>query len=253
MRHIKTFGEKLDEAWNDSEWLTTEQIDWLNKCTRGYWEYHRDLGSVDVYGSFICEYQNLSDLKGVVFGEVTGSFNCYSNKFKNLIGFPRGIGGDLKLDSNNLESLEGSPDYIGGDYTIKNNKLKSLEKCTQEVGGFFSCSVNDLEDLVGAPKKVGNDFYCKQNKLTSLEGAPIDLKGVLECEDNPVSEKTLQRIYYSMKKNRISYEEALSSYWKWIPLEDQILLFRPKFKWISPEEAKNIEVIKRVRSIEGMI
>lgn len=253
MKHIKPFQEKIDESWGDWSYLPQEQIDWLNKCTRGHWEYHKDPGVVDVYGSFICEYQNLSDLKGVVFGEVTGSFNCYSNKFKNLIGFPRRISGDLKLDSNNLESLEGSPEYIGGDYTLKNNKLKSLENCTQEVVGYFSCSANELTDLVGAPKKVGGDFYCTQNQLTSLEGVPIEVKGFFRCDGNPVSQKTLQRIHESMKKYKIGYEEALSSLWRWIPLEDQILLFRPEFKWISPDEAKNLEVIKRVRSIKGMI
>jgi hypothetical protein len=110
-----------------------------------------------------------------------------------------------------------------------------------------------LVDLKGAPSKVKENFYCSQNQLTSIEGAPIDIKGSFRCDGNPVSQKTLQRIHESMKQYKIGYEEALSSLWRWIPGEDKILLYRPEFKWITPEEAKDLEVLRRVNSIKGMI
>ena len=131
--------------------LTPEQIEWLDKCTRGTWQLNPRTGLVDVDGYFDCSWQGLSDFKGVRFGKIGGKFYC---------------------DNNQLTTLEGAPREVGGYFSCDNNQLTTLEGAPQKVGGRFYCKYNQLTSLEGAPQEVGGDFYCDNNQLTTLEGAP---------------------------------------------------------------------------------
>jgi hypothetical protein len=51
-----------------------EQLSWLDKCTTGSWKYNPSTGKVDVKGTFNCQFQDLTDFKGVEFGDVTAEF-----------------------------------------------------------------------------------------------------------------------------------------------------------------------------------
>jgi hypothetical protein len=41
--------------------------------------------------------------------------------------------------------------------------------------------------------------------------------------------------------------------WNEIPLDDQALLYRPEFEWVSPEFGKKLDVIKAYAGFKGMI
>ena len=268
MKHIRPYG--IFEA---SAALTPEQIEWLNKCTRGTWKLNPQTGLVDVKGDFDCSGQGLSDFKGVRFGVVKGSFWCYNNRLTSLVGAPEKVGGGFDCRINQLTSLEGAPREVGWDFWCYRNQLTSLEGAPREVGGCFdcqsnlltslegaprevgvdfSCYDNRLTSLVGAPEKVGRNFWCHNNRLTSLVGAPREVGGDFFCDDNPVSEETLERILYSMNKGE-SYLKVVESLWPKIPLEDQVLLYRPEFKWVGAEEAKKLQAVGRFNKIKGML
>ena len=120
------------------------------------------------------------------------------------------------------------------------------------VSGYFYCYGNQLTTLEGAPQRVGRNFRCDNNQLTSLVGAPQDVEGDFYCGDNPVSEETLDNIFYRMTEGE-SYIKAVESLWSKIPLEDQVLLYRPEFEWVSPEERRKLEALKAYHGFKGMI
>jgi hypothetical protein len=45
----------------------------------------------------------------------------------------------------------------------------------------------------------------------------------------------------------------VESRWSEISLEDQILLYRPEFEWVSPEFGKKLDAIKAYQGFKGMI
>ena len=144
--------------------LTPEQVQWLDKFTRGTWQLNPQTGEVDVEGDFNCNMREISDFKGVRFGKVVGGFYCGNNQ---------------------LTSLEGSPQEVGGAFVCRNNQLTTLEGSPQEVGGAFDCRNNQLTTLEGAPRKVGVGFYGEDNPvsektLESIFGIMEIGKGYLE-------------------------------------------------------------------------
>ena len=169
--------------------LSPEQIEWLDKFTRGTWQLNPKTGEVDVDGGFGCSGQGLRDFKGVRFGK---------------------------------------------------------------VGSAFYCNDNELSSLEGAPLEVGEDFICYSNQLTTLEGAPREVGGGFDCGNNPVSEKTLESIFRLMKKRK-GYLGAVESLWTEIPLEDQILLYRPEFDWVGPDEVRKLDALRAYQGFKGMI
>ena len=125
--------------------LTPEQVDWLNRCTRGTtWQMNPQTGEVDVDGHFYCSGQSLRDFKGVRFGEVGGYFRCENNQLHSLEGAPREVRGGFYCEHNQLTSLEGAPREVGGDFYCDNNQLSSLDGAPREVGGGFSCRNNPV-------------------------------------------------------------------------------------------------------------
>ena len=273
--------------------LTPEQVEWLNQCTEDTWKLNPQTGEVDVDGRFDCSEQGLSEFKGVRFGVVRGCFNCEKNLLTSLVGAPREVRGSFWCRDNQLTSLVGAPEKVGEDFDCGSNRLTSLEGAPQEVGSFycynnlltslvgaprevggvFSCDDNHLKSLVGSPQNVKSSFYCENNHLTSLVGAPQEvgwnfacgnnlltsLEGAPRkvgyyfwCDDNPVSEKTLKSIFSRMNGG-VSYLKVVESLWPKIPLEDQVLLYRPEFKWVGAEEAKKLQAVGRFNKIKGML
>ncbi len=134
MQRIKTF--RAFESVTGG--LTPEQESWLDKCIskEATWSFNAE-ELVDVKGNFYCDYQSLSDLKGVRFGKVRGRFYCQGN---------------------NLTSLEGAPGEVSGEFYCHRNNLTSLEGAPEEVKGDFECENNPLQTLIGAPRKIGGHF-----------------------------------------------------------------------------------------------
>jgi hypothetical protein len=107
MKHIKLF-----EDFSTSTSLTEDQIKWLDRCTEGSWNLNPSTGLIDV-DDFICVQQNLTDFKGVAFGQVKGYFDCRVNRLTSLVGAPLTVGMDFVCNNNRLTDLKGAPQTVG--------------------------------------------------------------------------------------------------------------------------------------------
>ena len=249
MKNIKTYRQLFE----NTQELTPEQVEWLDECTKGgTWTLNPRTGLVDVNVAFDCSGQGLTDFKGVRFGVVSGDFYCYRNQLTSLEGAPQKVGGGFYCSNNQLTSLEGAPQEVGASFYCHKNRLTTLEGAPQNVVKSFRCDNNQLTTLEGAPQEVGGGFYCSNNQLTSLEGSPQEVGGGFYCENNPVSEEALKSIFSLMKKGE-SYLQAVETLWSEIPLEDQTLLYRPEFEWVSPEFGKKLDAIKAYQGFKGML
>jgi hypothetical protein len=79
--------------------------------------------SVDVNGDVNLGDNGLRKLP-IVFGNVSGSFFCSSNKLKSLEGAPQSVGGYFDCSYNQLTSLEGCPKSVGRGFICSNNAIK---------------------------------------------------------------------------------------------------------------------------------
>ena len=204
MRHIKRYTQLFE----NTQELTQEQRDWLDKCTRGSWKLNAETGLVDVRGDFKFGGKGLDSFNGVRFGTVSGTFYCNNNSLTSLEGAPQSVGeyfycsnnsltslkgapqrvsGGFYCSYNSLTSLEGAPQSVGDSFSCHNNSLTSLEGGPQSVGGYFDCSFNSLTSLEGAPQSVGGTFNCCRSSLTSLEGAPQSVGGDFICHSNSLT------------------------------------------------------------------
>jgi len=208
MRHIKEYHRLFE----NTQELTQEQKNWLNKCTDGTWGINPQTGLIDVYGDFECKEQGLPDFKGVRFGKVTLSFNCSDNSLTSLAGAPQSVGKFFNCYDNSLTSLVGAPQKVGASFDCSNNSLTSLEGlpngfvlggsfyCSENsltslaglpdgfsADGNFNCSDNSLTSLKGSPQTVGGNFNCSDNQLTSLKGAPQRVDRIFDCSDNSLT------------------------------------------------------------------
>jgi len=141
MRHVRSYKELFESQTE----LSQEQIEWLDEFAMGRWTLNPQTGLVDVRGSFDCSLQDLTDFKGVRFGDVTVSFDC---------------------SHTSLTSLEGAPQIVGGAFYCNHNQLTSLEGAPQKVWASFNCEHNGLVSLEGAPLSVGRYFYCSGNPVS---------------------------------------------------------------------------------------
>ena len=269
---FSSIEEHADRMFEGSQELTPKQVEWLDSCTEGTWKLNPRTRLVDVDWSFSCSGQDLEDLKGVRFGKVSGDFYCGSNRLTSLEGAPQKVGREFECGSNRLTSLEGAPRKVGYSFGCNNNQLTSLVGAPLEVGVSFvcrnneltslegapqkvrdfDCSNNQLTSLEGAPQKVGRYFYCGDNDITSLEGAPQKVGWAFYLEENPVSYETLTNIFRRMEGGK-SYLQAVESLWSKIPPEDQILLYRPEFEWVTPEKKRSIELLIEYNRISEML
>ena len=103
--------------------FSREQLSWLDKCTTGSWKYNPSTGKVDVKGTFNCQFQDLTDFKGVEFGDVTEDFRCSHNKLTSLAGSPEYVGEVFWCEDNRLTSLEDGPRLVGDKYSAYGNEI----------------------------------------------------------------------------------------------------------------------------------
>jgi hypothetical protein len=219
MRHIKPYSQLFESQTE----LTPEQIDWLDECTTGRWKLTPQTGLVDVDGDFYCQDQNLTDFKGVRFGEVSGFFDCSRNSLTSLDGAPQKVDRGFRCYSNKLTSLEGAPQTVGGDFICHSNKLVSLK---------------------GSPQIVTGSFYCSSNQLTSLDGAPPMVSGTFFCSGNVISETAIERVLNRMSRNSIPLEQAVSELWDVIPDEDKPYLAKHNPD-LSPDDKREYAALGR--------
>ena len=219
MKHIKEFAQLFE----NTQELTLEQKDWLDKCTKGTYSFNPQTGLVDINGDFHCSKQGLTDFKGVRFGYVRGFFICFSNRLTSLEGAPQQVGDSFWCMDNQLTTLKGAPRNVLYNFYCSNNSLTSLEGAPQEVGGIFNCSHNSLTSLEGAPRKVGGGFY---------------------CEGNPVSALVLKALYKKMSSGK-SWPDAVASYWRYIRSDEDKSLLVPSNPTLSPEERRGYEALVR--------
>ena len=189
MRYLKTY--RIFEAKTSG--LTQEQEKFLNECTRGTWTYNPATGLVDVVGDFDCSSQELQDLKGIRFGQVSMDFFCKGNKLTSLEGAPQEIRGNFVCYGNSLTSLKGAPQKVSGSFNCANNKLTSLEGAPLEVGGELFCDQNEFTSLKGAPEEVGGEFSCDAFELGEKEW---NLDGFLKVQRE--GKRKAQRLIMTM-------------------------------------------------------
>ena len=219
MRHIKNYKELFETQTE----LSQEQIEWLNKCTKGKWTLNPKTGLVDVEGNFDCSDLDLTDFKGVRFGVVSVIFDCSHNR---------------------LTSLEGSPQEAGRGFDCSRNSLTSLKGAPRNVWGSFYCRYNLLTSLEGAPQRVEGNFWCDHNLLTSLEGAP-KVGESLYFMNNPVSQGTLEDIYKKMGSG-MSWPDAVAGYWDSIESEEDKILLAPYHP--DPSFVKGYQALAKFRN-----
>jgi hypothetical protein len=247
MKNLKTY--RMFESVME---LTQEQVQWLDNCAKGSWSLNPQTGLVDVTGDFNCSGLDLTDFKGVKFGEVWRGFYCENNRLTSLVGAPQEVGGRFYCDHNALTSLEGAPQRVDGDFCCNRNNLTSLVGAPQEVGGGFYCDHNALTSLEGAPQEVKGNFNCYDNDLTSLIGAPQSVGGHFYCDNNPVSRETLKTIFTKMQKGT-SYLAAVESIWSELTQDDQAMLYADDFKWVSPEQGRGLVALRAYQDLRGML
>ena len=141
MKHVKRYRDLFESQTP----LTPDQIEWLDECTRGMWMRNPETGLIDIDGTFACMRQNLTDFKGVKFGDVRGDFWCQENQ---------------------LTSLEGAPQNVGSGFYCANNQLTSLKGAPQKVGRDLHCYGNQLTSLEGLPDGIRNEFLCWNNPVS---------------------------------------------------------------------------------------
>ena len=263
MRHIKRYTQLFE----NTQELTQEQKDWLDKCTNRSWKVNPETGLVDVKGYFDCGRQGLDSFKDVRFGTVSGSFYCSNNSLTSLEGGPQSVGMHFDCSNNSLTSLEGAPQSVGGYFNCYNNSLTSLGGAPLSVGGRFDCSRNSLTSLEGGPQSVGmhfgcsnnpltslkgapqsvdGNFYCEDTSLTSLEGAPRKVGGHVHCTGNPISERAIMDVLKRMSGKEISLEQAVKGFWRYIPEEDRLYLAKHNPN-LSPEDKRGYEALFKFR------
>jgi hypothetical protein len=248
MKNLKTY--QIFESGTQK--LTQKQIKWLDQCTEGTWTLNPQTGLVDVKGDFYCGHNRLTSLQGVRFGVVRGDFRCHSNSLTSLVGAPQRVGRNFLCYENSLTSLKGAPQEVGGGFHCFDNSLTSLEGAPQEVGGDFWCFRNSLTSLEGSPQEVGGDFFCHDNSLISLEGAPQRVSGSFSCSGNTVPEKVLKECYKLMKQGK-TYPQAVQEVWEELDQDTKVLMYRPSFDWLSPEEHKKWVSLQKYQQIKNII
>jgi len=122
-----------------------------------------------------------------------------------------------------------------------------------KIGMNFVCNNNQLTSLEGAPDFIGRSLYCNNNKLTSLEGLPPMCGAIFDCSGNPVALGVLLSIFIRMNSDGNSYLQAAETLWNEIPVDDQALLYRPEFDWVSAEERRKLELVKAYWGFKDMI
>ena len=115
-----------------------------------------------------------------------------------------------------------------------------------QVSGYFICSNNELTSLEGAPQSVIGYFSCSNNGLTSLEGAPQMVGGSFYCSGNPISERAIRGVVKRMGDKKISLEQAVAEYWRYVPQEDRVYLAK-HHPTLPEDEKRGYEAMGRLK------
>jgi hypothetical protein len=232
MKNLKPYN-LFESAENPQRRIFTKlDLNWLNRCTTGEWNYNPATGKIDIKGDFACGSQNLTDFKGIEFGTVTGSFDCGNNDITSLKGAPNEVGESFYCDANLLTSLEDGPNYVSRTYDCNDNQLKSL---------------------IGAPEYVGRLFSCSSSELVSLEGLnPQYFKGDIHFDYNPVEKEVLEGLAEIMRDGT-SYIDALFQLWPEMAQKDRELTFEAMKPNMTPEEIKRYEAIAIYSKYKGLV
>ena len=232
MKHLIPF--RIYESQKASG-LTQSQEKFLNKYTEGTWSVNPSTGLVNVQGSFDCSYLVLFSFKGISFGHVSGSFNCFNNKLTSLEGSPQTVRGDFNCSFNQLTSLEGSPQTVVGGFYCYYNQLTSLVGAPHTVDGAFDCENNRLTSLEGAPRTVGGDFV---SDVIVLPRGKWNMEGWLEVLDTGSEEAKkliltlpwLQPDWWNLELQRDPGKTVhlLSTMWNGMPKDMQSVIKIPK-------------------------
>ena len=216
MKHITPYSVfESEEQEPIRKVFSREQLSWLDKCTTGSWKYNPSTGKVDVKGTFNCQFQDLTDFKGVEFGDVTENFTCSHNKLTSLAGSPEYVGEILWCEDNRLTSLEGGPRLVGDKYSAYGNEIVSLEGLPERRVGIGYQSVN--------------------------------------LRHNPVSAGTFSMLIIEMwKGDGMSYGDALKAKWADVPDDEKPILYAycPD---LPEDEVKKYELISKYSQIRGML
>jgi hypothetical protein len=126
-------------------------------------------------------YHELPDLSCVI---VTGSFYCQDNFLTSLKGAPREVQDGFWCYNNQLTSLEYTPRGITGQFVCSDNELTSLQYAPAEITGDFACAGNRLSSLEHAPKKffsLQTDFgrFDKWDDVPELLRTSAETKAVM--------------------------------------------------------------------------
>jgi len=191
-------------------------------------------GIVDVNGSVNLSGKDLTKLP-LIFGNITGNFDCSYNNILTLEGCPQSVGRNFDCRGNQLTTLECCPQLVGGYFHCGNNSLTTLEGSPQSVGSDFHSSANQLITLKGCPKLIGGNFNCSLNKLTTLEG-PQSIVGYFECSYNSLTTlegcpKSVGGVIYLMDnelKDLYGFPEFFDHevYYRNNPVEEILILFK---------------------------
>ena len=141
------------------------------------------MSNVIMYGSFLCQNNNLKSLKGMP-RQVSGRVDCSNNKIKSLRHMSKHIGDGFNFSHNEVDSLHYLSEDIKGDIDASYNELVDLSYCVPECHGRFNCSYNKLVSLNGRLNVVWSTMDCSYNYLQNLEDMPNTIYGDLVCSGN---------------------------------------------------------------------
>lgn len=242
----------------DSSGLSKEQEDALDKATSNSWNFDGGKINIENYFSLDGNYTSQKEALKVLFPdgklipeitfgvakgrfiienypivsldrfptEINGRFEIIGNSsaLDSLVGSPRIVRGNYKIQGSRITNLEGCPDLITGDFELSNHRslvsLKGSENCDVQGYNFdisrcglttlndgpkscnstvFNCEENNLKTLEGAPaagKSSGYRVKCNRNEeLYSLEGLPLDKKCYVEAKGCLFPQSVLQKVY----------------------------------------------------------
>ncbi len=89
---------------------------------------------VNVYGDVNLSNLNLKEIP-IIFGKVTGNFDCSFNELANLTNCPETVEKNFLCGFNKLVSFKNCPKYIGKDFTFPGNDRIYMDDFPIHVGG----------------------------------------------------------------------------------------------------------------------
>jgi hypothetical protein len=176
-------------------------------------------GKINIDGTVDMEWR-ISDLTKAkfYFGEVTGDFSMSAARLETMAGFPEKVGtgefkGDLAATVNKFPNLVGGPKWVGGSYNVSANKmLTSIEGIAEYIGQ--DLLIKDCDGKGSDGKSLGGGL----TSLANIHKMCKHIGGMLDTTGTPITHnvlgllkiKGLLRVRMTNKK----VEEILNKYLK---------------------------------------